>query len=208
MASVSSNNTEIYRMTCYLNLNSYLHGGTLFAKNFYRSTMQYVGIHNPDVQEKRGKAEIPFQPGATLLDCVPFYFGVRTPMLYVNKKNQDNIIYLVTTAQTVANASYRYFFTDGHAIMVATRWYNDIRDLDKLDWNAINAKYWGPQDDPSGELKRKKQAEFLVYHSLSWNEIKYIVVRTEKTEKAVLKIMQQYSQKLYKKVFVCPQLYF
>ena len=41
----------------------------------------------------------------------------------------------------------------------------DMAQLEELDWNAINARYW--QD-----CKEEKQAEFLVEHSFPWELVR------------------------------------
>ena len=205
---VDFNNTPIYRMTHIDNLASVMRDGAIYCSNHYPPNGDFVTIHNTDVQSKRACVFIPFQFGLTLCDCVPFYFGVRTPMLFVNKAIQDDIIYFITTVQAVAAAGCGFAFTDGHALMQISEWYNTLEDLKRLDWVSINRRYWGISDDSTGEYKRKKQAEFLVYDSLDWSLIQKIAVRTQAAAKRVEEIQECFPQQKRKTVSIEPNLYF
>lgn len=109
--------------------------------------------------------------GKRLGDYVPFYFGARTPMLYVvqNGYNQvaptpaENIVYCVSSVQNIMDQNLDFVFTDGHAVDSFSTQYAqaDIDNIDDLlDKDAINAKYWKDENDL--DLKRRKEAEFLV----------------------------------------------
>ena len=129
-------------------------------------------------------------------------------MLYWNYRNgdQSRIVYLVSTAQLIAAKGYNFSFTDGHAYITFSNWYKDLKDLDKLDGNAIYARYWS--NDPTEEVKRKKQAEFLVYDSLSWDDIIGIAVYNDKVEKEVRDLMNRYPKEVHKKVKAVPNWYY
>mgnify|MGYP000335247101 CR=1 FL=1 len=198
-------------MTHINNLASVMKYNILYSANQYPSNDPFTPIHNEDVQDKRKKTIVPVAPGQVLWDYVPFYFGTHTPMLYynyINHHNQDDIIYFVTTAQNVAHRGYQYAFTDGHAIQRITAWYNDLKDLSKLDWESIYRRYWGPRQDSSGEYKRKKQSEFLVYRHLSWDVIRIIGVRTVETQKLVAGIMADFPAERQRRIVVKPVWYF
>ena len=104
-------------------------------------------------------------------EYIPFYFGVRTPMLYVVQNGfnmvaptpAENIVYCITSVQKIIDQQLDFVFTDGHAVDGFTTQYTvaDIPNIDNiLDWKAIRAKYW--RDDNDLDLKRRKEAEFLV----------------------------------------------
>jgi len=104
-------------------------------------------------------------------DYIPFYFGVRTPMLYVIQKgynmvtptSAENIVYCISSVQQIIDLKLDFVFTDGHAVDCFTTQYTpiDIPNIDKIiDQNAVMAKYW--RDDNDLDLKRRKEAEFLV----------------------------------------------
>jgi hypothetical protein len=108
----------------------------------------------------------------TLGDFIPFYFGVRMPMLYVIQNGgnfvekaslPEEIIYLTCKISDIISSGILFYFSDGHATDCFTSFY-DQSQITKLsniiDWSAIKAQYWGGTDNL--ETKRKKQAEFLV----------------------------------------------
>lgn len=108
----------------------------------------------------------------TLGDFIPFYFGVRMPMLYiiqhgfnaVTARKPGEIVYLVVPLLQMVASCHEFYFSDGHATDGLTQFFNapDLRRLPELlDWNAINAIIWSGNDVPT-DTKRRKQAEFLV----------------------------------------------
>ncbi|HYI96996.1 MAG TPA: DUF4433 domain-containing protein [Bryobacteraceae bacterium] len=123
--------------------------------------------------------------GGMLSDYVPFYFCNRSPMLAAIHKGlvpgydegQSHVIYLVSSAEAVANTDRIWCFTDGHGVEGLTEFYDDLADLDEVDWNAVETWRWGGRwlmQDP--DVKRKKQAEFLVHAKCPWELVDRIVV--------------------------------
>jgi len=109
--------------------------------------------------------------GRRLGEYIPFYFGIRTPMLYVVQKGYnlvqptppENIIYCVSSVQKIINNNHEFIFTDGHAVdSFSTQYYTkDVENIETIvDHKAIMAKYW--KDEKDLDLKRRKEAEFLV----------------------------------------------
>jgi hypothetical protein len=58
--------------------------------------------------------------------------------------------------------------------MFYSQYFNNIKDLSKLNWNYIQSRYWFDNEDYP-DRKRQKQAEFLVYEKVDWNVIQCIV---------------------------------
>jgi hypothetical protein len=70
----------------------------------------------------------------------------------------------------ILKAGYQYYFSDGHATDYLTSFYDNtqiINLLNIIDYTAIKAQYWGGSDNL--DLKRKKQAEFLIRQDVSPN---------------------------------------
>jgi hypothetical protein len=142
-----------------------------------------VNIAHMHIKERRLNRAVPSGPKGTVGEYVPFYFAPRSPMLYVISRGgvegysdgQEPVIYLCSTAEAVEKAGLRWVFTEGHADMDFTDFFDDLRDLGKIDWNLMSAKYWhDTNDDP--DRKRRRQAEFLVYEFLPWELVSYIGV--------------------------------
>jgi ssDNA thymidine ADP-ribosyltransferase, DarT len=120
-------------------------------------------------------------PTIRLGSFIPFYFGVKMPMLYVIQNGGNfiikstpaqEIVYLVCSVKQIIEKQEHYYFSDGHATDNLTTFYdktNIIRLAEIIDWNAVKAAYWGGQDNLN--IKRKKQAEFLVSDPISPNLI-------------------------------------
>lgn len=126
----------------------------------------YKPIGNVDLITKRG--EYLLSNGHYLGEYIPFYFCVKSPMLYVLQKKglviPADVVYCVTSVETIIVAGLSFLFTDGHAYEKITHFYGaeDIVNIRHLvDFNAVNARQWGVSPD-SMDVKRRKQAEFLV----------------------------------------------
>lgn len=145
-------------------------------------------------------------------DYTPFYFGVRMPMLYVIQNGYngvkiikpENIIYCVTSVNQVIKNELNYVFTDGHAIDNLTDYYypENIDEIETLiDMKAINSKYW--KDDNDLDLKRRKEAEFLVEGDVPVKAIKgYISYNQESKNNLINNGISE------EKIHVLPGCYF
>lgn len=117
----------------------------------------------------------------TLGDFIPFYFGLKMPMLYVIENGGNfvekatlasNIIYVVCSVKKIIDSGNNYYFSDGHATDNLTTFFDSakINELpDIVDWDAVKAPYWGGSENLN--LKRKKQAEFLIQNDISADTI-------------------------------------
>lgn len=160
-------------MTHLNNLAAILDAGELLCKNELNLVgATFNNIANSDVQDKRAKITVPLNYGGTLHDYVPFYFWGTTPMLLVNKKQQENIIFLVSKTDIILDSGISFVFTDRHAVIQYAKFYDNLDELNKLDWEIIEKRYWGESDDS----REKKQAEFLIYKKLPFNYIYGIAV--------------------------------
>ena len=191
--------TQILRLVHIDNLPVLLRRGGLHAPNHVPNDgLAYRTIHNVEIQRERHARQIPCGPGGTLHDYVPFYFGPHSPMLLQLKtgqvegydEGQEPLLYLATTAQTVAESGVGYVFSDGHGIKKITGWFDDLGQLDKVDWDVARAKQWNDTlDDP--DRKRRKQAEFLVHRFCAWGLLQGIGVIDEPTAARVAGILDE-----------------
>jgi hypothetical protein len=83
---------------------------------------------------------------------------------------QEPLIYLVTTVQVVQQAGCQFVFSDGHGLASFTHWYDNLADLDKVDWSIVRERYWADRPEDN-DRQRRKQAEFLIWQQLSWAHI-------------------------------------
>ena len=150
-----------------------------------------IGMNN--IKKRRLTNPLSSHPDLCVGDCVPFYFCPRSIMLYViSQRNhpelthcggQGPIVHLEADLyQTVAWAKKhgkRWAFTLSNA---GTSYFEDLCDLKQLDeinWNAVQATDWR-------ECKEGKQAEFLIEQQFPWALISRIGVLSQRVYQQVM----------------------
>jgi len=208
--------TPIYRILHVNNLSVCLQRGALHAPLHTPSDgLVYQTIHNVDIQKKRNARSIPCGPGGVIHDYVSFYFGPRSPMLFQlhtgqvpgYMQGQEQLIYLVSTAQAVQATGAGLVFSDGHGIAAFTGWFDDLADLGQVEWGIVNAKFWNDTADHP-DRQRRKQAEFLVHQRCGWALVHEIGVLNEKMQAQVQGILAGYPAAMHRPVHVRPQWYY
>lgn len=107
---------------------------------------------------------------------------------------QKDIVYLISNTRRVDAEGCKYVFSDGHGIMTFSDFYDDLNDLEAIDWDIMIAKYWRDTfEDP--DRKRRRQAEFLVYLQFPWNLIEEIGVINRSVESDVDSVVSKASYK-------------
>lgn len=191
-----------YHITPIDNLPQIIQNGLWSNKEVAERFPFYTDIGYPHIKNRRLEKSIPFCPSIKVGQCVPFYFTVRSPMLYViTKKNPGvkylkggrEIIYLVSKLKTICEANVQWFFTDRNAADEFAQFFKAIQDLDKVDWAAIKSNTWGGYNPQKPELKSKKQAEVLVYPVFYWNWFHEIVVHDDIIKQQVKTIQYKFS---------------
>lgn len=178
------------------NLRIILRDG-MYAPNV-RKYPEYVNIGDESLIEQRNVFTIPIAPGGVLADYVPFYFGGRSPMLLniktgyrgIKQRDQREIVYVCTHIEIVAQSCPEYCFTDGHAKDRLTAYFNNLADLDKVDWRAVDLTYWTSTEDEPDNMRRK-QAEFLVKTHVPLSCFSGIIVFDDSAAEIVNTIMKE-----------------
>ncbi|MFH2067385.1 MAG: DUF4433 domain-containing protein [Pseudomonadota bacterium] len=193
--------TPVYRLMHIHNLPVVLERGGMHAPNHVpEGGSGYRTIHNIDIQKIRRARPIPCGPGGTVHDYVAFYFGPRSPMLFQlhtgrveeYHEGQEPLIYAVSTVESITQAGLGFVFSDGHGIAAFTQWFDDLENLDKVDWETAYADYWADTVDDL-DRQRRKQAEFLVHRFCPWDVINSIGVLNDSVKKRVEKIFERYT---------------
>lgn len=171
--------TYIYRMTHIKNVSHILQYG-ITHKNSPNANVDYEDIGDKSLITTRSIKRVSVDNGVLsanaksiiLGDFIPFYFGVRMPMLYVIQQggnfvekatHPSDIIYLVCPILKVIAQQECYYYSNGHATEFFTSFFDmsKIKDLSSnVNWQAVTARYWGGEENLT--LKWQKQAEFLV----------------------------------------------
>lgn len=214
-------NTAIYRMTHIENIKHILEFG-ITQKTSINSNPNFVMIGDLSLIDDRANKIVNVDNGEFLNlkskliklgDYIPFYFGIKMPMLYIiqlggnfveRASKPEDIIYLVCSIEKIIAADLDFYFSDGHGTNNFTSFYekNKINDLNSIiDWNSIKAQYWAGNENL--DLKRKKQAEFLVLNDLNPNMIIGFGCYNESAKNRLIKIGVEES-----KIKVIPSGYF
>lgn len=163
--------TLIYHITHISNLGSIIKGKGLVSTNTLQvDKSPFMDIAYGEIQLRRSEKNVPLPPYGKLHDYVPFYFAPRSPMLYtINRGNvrhyqggQQEIIYLVSSVQRVQEKDIPFVFTDGHAVIGYSEFFNEVKDLDQVDWGVMTSHMWTDTVE-APDRKRRRQAEFLAF---------------------------------------------
>jgi hypothetical protein len=187
------NKIYLYRMTHIENIPHILEHGITHSTSAHANP-DFVPIGDSNLITTRN--EFLLNNGKRLGEYIPFYFGVKTPMLYVVQNGfnmvaptlPENIVYCVSSVQKIIDFQLDFVFTNGHAVDRFSSQYTvaDIHNIDTiLDRNAIIAKYW--RDESDLDLKRRKEAEFLVLGDISNQAILGYITYNENAKNKVLK---------------------
>jgi len=92
----------------------------------------WVSIGNPELIDKRASHRVPLPPGGVLNDYIPFYFTPFSPMLRnihtgwggIPKRENEEIVMLVSSLHHVAAHGHPVLFTDSHAYYQWTNFYS------------------------------------------------------------------------------------
>ncbi|HEY4286136.1 MAG TPA: DUF4433 domain-containing protein [Puia sp.] len=202
---------RIWRMTHYKNL-PFILGHGLHCCNCETQDPHYINIGHRSLIDKRGTSLVNNYPGGILNDYIPFYFHYKMPMLYhvfkglvkEFKGTQEEIIYIVSSPDKIAELGLHYLFSDRHAYLAHKTLYNELEDLRHLDWETIRDDTWHKQYT---DLKKEiKQAEFLVHKHVPVEAIQGLVVNNEQIATFVKSAVEAASLAL--QVVIKPEYYY
>lgn len=186
------NKTYLFRLTHIKNIPHILQHGITHSTSA-NANPNFVPIGDGSLIASRNNFLL--NNGRRLGEYIPFYFGERTPMLYVVQNGfnmvaptpAENIVYCVSSVQKIIDLHLDFVFTDGHAVDGFSSQYTatDIQNIDTiLDKNAINAKYWRDENDL--DKKRRKEAEFLVLGDIAKEAILGFITYNENAKNTVI----------------------
>lgn len=197
-----------FRLTHIDNIKYIMSKGLVRASSPLRDE-NYVSIG--DVQVIQVRKDRKYQ-GYQLSDFMPFYFGPRSPMLYViqhgyngvRKVKPEDIVYCVVRIEDIIKNDIDCIFTDGHALSSLTNYYykSCLANLNNIvNYDDVYSTYWNIEDDP--DLKRRKEAELLVNDDLPAQYIRGLVVYNEKAKEHLISLGVAAEQ-----IVVMPSYYF
>jgi len=167
--NLNSDKALIFRLIHCDNLPWILDHG-LHAKNGEKMDPNYRNIGNPDLIDKRSRRAVPIPPGGTLSDYVPFYFtpfsimmlNIKTGYGGVRHVPNREIAILVSSLRRIQELGIPFVFTNQHAYPAAAEYFNDLADLDRIDWPLLQSRDFRHDPDDPGR-KERYQAEALIW---------------------------------------------
>lgn len=173
-------------MTHIENISHILQYG-ITHKNSQNANPEYITIGDSSLIDTRTTKRVNISNGnrsqsfgtIVLGDFIPFYFGIRMPMLYVMQHGGNyvecatppkDIVYLVCKLTDIIRSNLTCYFSDGHATDHLSLFYDRSKITDIpiiIDWDAVKSTYWSGEDN--NLTKTKKQAEFLVADDIPAN---------------------------------------
>lgn len=150
---------------------------------------EYVPIGDKEVIWKRQNRLLTSQQKVS--DFIPFYFGPRTPMLYViqhgyngvKRVDAEKLVYCIVRLDDIINNHIDCMFTDGHVLNRLSEVYdgNRLKYVDNyIHYHDVYALSWDSEKD--NDLKRRKEAELLLKNDLPVQYIKGFVVFNERAK--------------------------
>lgn len=195
--------TDIYHITHIRNLPGILKDGGLWCDRVVsQRNLAHVSIAHQHIKDRRAQKNVPIPPHGVVADYVPFYFAPRSPMLYsISRGNvegyqggQSEVLHLVSSAEAVLQIGLPFVFTDGHAEMSISHFYQDLQDLAKIDWEVMRSVYWN-DTNTDGDRKRRRQAEFLVHEFIPFSLLERIGVAGQRMAKITSALLAELEQK-------------
>lgn len=186
------NKIRLFRMVHIENVSHILANGLTLATS-ENANENYIPIGDNSLIDRRSSVIVP--SGKNLNEFLPFYFWYRMPMLYVVQRgyngvpvqNPENIVYCVTNVEKITHSRLPFIFTNGHAVSKLSKFFGEekINSLEEiLDFEAVKNPFWNNEDDL--DLKRRKEAEFLVEGDIPLDVISGWVVYNEKAKERLL----------------------
>ncbi len=152
-----------------------------------------------DIKARRlNELSLRSHPDLKVGQFTPFYFCPRSVMLYlIHKANHPNLTFrggqepivhleadLHAAVEWAEENGRKWAFTLSNA---GSRYFDDrcdLKDLDKINWEAVSASWW------NGAFEEGKQAEFLIEQSFPWHLVERIGVHSQGIVSTVSDAMQ------------------
>ena len=172
-----------YHMTHFDNLESILTKGLLSHQRVYTEDLIKVDISNQSIQKKRDRRENIF--GRNIQEYVPLYINPQNPMMdSQNVKNSKSNILLLEVIPHILVQEQNTLFSDGNAAQLQTNFYNNQKELEKINWKLLQEGSWSK----GAESHRIMCSEILVPKRVQIYYINKIILRDDSILNKVLKL--------------------
>lgn len=191
----------LYHITSWRNLAGIIGSGGLWCSSEgSRHGLNPISAAHPRLVERRAAYRVSCPPSGTLADYEPFAFAPRSPMLCaiahgkVAGVSQEEMVHLGVRLERVLESDVQWVFTDGHAAMQLSRFWNAEDELSRIDWPLMKEEQWANTESDS-DRSRRRQAEFLIHRFVPWDLVDGIGVFDERIKIKVEQMMEDASQR-------------
>ena len=185
----------IWRIIHISTMTSILDNG-LYCRN-HTNAPTLTSIGNQELISRRATHPVPISPFGFLNDYIPFYFTPFSPMLLniktgrgVPQRPNEEIVILVSSLHRIQKLGLNFVFSNMHAYYQWTTFYNNLNDLDKVDWSLLqNRDFKRDQNDP---LKFERyQAEALIHQHCPLTALQGVLCYNEKVKSSLENLMSE-----------------
>lgn len=187
----------------------------MYVRNHPSFDPNYVNIGNSEIIDYRKEFPVKIAGYGNIGDYVPFYFGRQSIMLYniltgengIAKHAPTDIVYLCGIIDDLAKSCPRFFFTDGQANKKLTSHFNNLNDLDKVDWATVDGSDFRKSEEDPDKIRRY-QAEFLAHQYVPITCINKIVVYNKQKGMNVKQLLKDNNLNIPVKIAMKNNYYF
>lgn len=180
-------NPKIYHIAHIDRLPSIIRQGCLWSDaEVQRKGLGGTTIGMSKIKARRLAKTLNSHPSLHVGDCVPFYFCPRSVMLYMfHMNNNPEITYhggqtpivhlqadLYRTVEWANQQGKKWVFTNSNAGSFYFDDFNDLSQLNEVDWSSVQATYWK-------DCREQKQSEFLLEELFPWTLFEAIGVYSQ-----------------------------
>ena len=174
---------SLFHITHIHNIPGILSKGILSHTKSHSSKILQVDISNPEINQKRKRTEsINYY---SIHDYAPLYLNPRNPMLQslcLKRNLRTELVIIKVSPNILVNKNV--LFTDGNAAEESSKFYNNLEDFNKLNWECINDEYFFGYTDG----KRIKCSEVLVHDYITIPYINEMVAFNENVFESILNL--------------------
>jgi hypothetical protein len=186
----------------------------LVTKHHMLADDRYANIGHTEIIDVRSNTMVRLPDYGLMGEYVPFYFTPRSIMLYnivtgyrvpeVPQINRSKLLVIRCLIDRLIQLP-RWFFTDGQGNDMATKHYNDLKQLDQIDWHSIQRSNFSKSNEDY-DRPRRYQAEFLVHQEVPITHIESLHVVDQSAANQVQATLEQNQSSLA--VHVTPHYFF
>ncbi len=190
----------LHHITKLSNLKSIFQYGLLSHRKAHSQVNSHLlglcisDISDADVQKVRKTKLLNHR---SLQEYVCLYFNPRNPMLFKRQDQQEDLVILGVEPLLLLEKDV--YFSDGNAAAQLTQFYNDLSQLNQVNWEIVRADFWSDQLDG----KRIRCSEILAPFTVSVEKIKKVFCYNTKQVQQIEIILQELRKEKNLNISIC-----